>query len=53
MERSSLWAVQTPQAFRLSILYKAAPKKQRQEDILGTDDASLIRADMGKQVVYY
>lgn len=41
VERASLWAVQTPQAFRISILKKAYEKAD-QEDFLGTDDASLV-----------
>lgn len=41
VERSSLWAIQTPQAFRVSILlaaHEAAIKSQ----FIGTDDASLV-----------
>ncbi|WP_209125298.1 2-C-methyl-D-erythritol 4-phosphate cytidylyltransferase [Alkalihalobacillus sp. BA299] len=41
MERSSLWAVQTPQAFRLSII-KNAHDTAKQQGFLGTDDASLV-----------
>ena len=41
MERSSLWAVQTPQAFRLSTL-KRAHKQAEVDAFLGTDDASLL-----------
>ncbi|WP_078429464.1 2-C-methyl-D-erythritol 4-phosphate cytidylyltransferase [Alkalihalobacterium alkalinitrilicum] len=41
MERSSLWAVQTPQAFRLSVI-KRAHKKANEQSFLGTDDASLV-----------
>ncbi|MBU9710834.1 2-C-methyl-D-erythritol 4-phosphate cytidylyltransferase [Evansella tamaricis] len=41
VERSSLWAVQTPQAFRLAdILY--AHKKAELDSFMGTDDASLL-----------
>ncbi|WP_455662982.1 2-C-methyl-D-erythritol 4-phosphate cytidylyltransferase [Pradoshia sp.] len=41
IERSSLWAIQTPQAFRVSLLKKA--HRQAEEDgFLGTDDASLL-----------
>ena len=33
VERSSLWAVQTPQAFRMSILREAHEKASRREFI--------------------
>ena len=49
VERSSLWAVQTPQAFRMSILYKAHQEAEH-DQFLGTDDASLVER-MGEQVV--
>lgn len=41
IERSSLWAIQTPQAFRVSIL-KRAHRKAEEDGFLGTDDASLV-----------
>ncbi|GGE83956.1 2-C-methyl-D-erythritol 4-phosphate cytidylyltransferase [Priestia taiwanensis] len=41
VERSSLWSVQTPQAFRLSLLKKAHEYAIR-EAFVGTDDASLV-----------
>jgi 2-C-methyl-D-erythritol 4-phosphate cytidylyltransferase len=41
LERSGLWAVQTPQAFRLSIV-KTAHQKAEEMGFLGTDDASLV-----------
>jgi 2-C-methyl-D-erythritol 4-phosphate cytidylyltransferase len=41
IDRSSLWAVQTPQAFRLSIV-REAHEKAALENYLGTDDASLV-----------
>ncbi|WP_174734491.1 2-C-methyl-D-erythritol 4-phosphate cytidylyltransferase [Mesobacillus harenae] len=41
VERSSLWAVQTPQAFRVSTLIKAHQAAE-QEGFSGTDDASLV-----------
>lgn len=41
VERSGLWAVQTPQAFRISILLEAH-EKAKKEDYLGTDEASLV-----------
>src|SRR4051812_33385545 len=41
VERSSLWAVQTPQAFRISLLKKAYQKAE-EDKYLGTDDASLV-----------
>jgi 2-C-methyl-D-erythritol 4-phosphate cytidylyltransferase len=41
VERSSLWAVQTPQAFRIPLLYKAHQHAEKM-GYLGTDDASLV-----------
>jgi 2-C-methyl-D-erythritol 4-phosphate cytidylyltransferase len=41
VERSSLWAVQTPQAFRISLLLDAYHKAEK-DHFLGTDDASLV-----------
>lgn len=41
VDRSSLWAVQTPQAFRLSVVLEAHNKAE-QNNFLGTDDASLV-----------
>ncbi|MDQ0220529.1 2-C-methyl-D-erythritol 4-phosphate cytidylyltransferase [Peribacillus cavernae] len=41
VERSSLWAVQTPQAFRVSTLIQAHERAE-EEQFLGTDDASLL-----------
>ncbi|MEA3319817.1 MAG: 2-C-methyl-D-erythritol 4-phosphate cytidylyltransferase [Bacillota bacterium] len=41
VERSSLWSIQTPQAFRYPIL-KAAHEKAKTENYLGTDEASLV-----------
>lgn len=49
VERSSLWAIQTPQAFRMSLLRKAH-EKAMEEDFLGTDDASLVER-MGQDVI--
>ncbi|MBK5444360.1 MULTISPECIES: 2-C-methyl-D-erythritol 4-phosphate cytidylyltransferase [unclassified Peribacillus] len=49
VERSSLWAVQTPQAFRVSIL-KRAHEQAELESFLGTDDASLLER-INEQVV--
>ncbi|MFJ7978478.1 2-C-methyl-D-erythritol 4-phosphate cytidylyltransferase [Peribacillus sp. NPDC096379] len=49
VERSSLWAVQTPQAFRVSILKKAHEDAEK-ANYLGTDDASLLER-MGQPVV--
>jgi 2-C-methyl-D-erythritol 4-phosphate cytidylyltransferase/2-C-methyl-D-erythritol 2,4-cyclodiphosphate synthase len=40
-ERNRLWAVQTPQAFRVSIL-REAHRRAREESFLGTDDAMLV-----------
>ncbi|AOL25136.1 2-C-methyl-D-erythritol 4-phosphate cytidylyltransferase [Bacillus subtilis] len=49
IERSSLWAVQTPQAFRLSLLMKAHAEAER-KGFLGTDDASLVEQMEGGSV---
>ncbi|TKH06520.1 2-C-methyl-D-erythritol 4-phosphate cytidylyltransferase [Peribacillus simplex] len=49
VERSSLWAVQTPQAFRVSIL-KSAYEQAEAAAFLGTDDASLLER-INEQVV--
>ena len=40
-ERASLYAVQTPQAFRMELIVKAHLKAQ-EDQFLGTDDASLL-----------
>ncbi|AFC33674.1 2-C-methyl-D-erythritol 4-phosphate cytidylyltransferase [Paenibacillus mucilaginosus 3016] len=40
-DRSSLWAIQTPQAFRFALLLDAH-EKARQEGFMGTDDAMLV-----------
>ncbi|WP_394141285.1 2-C-methyl-D-erythritol 4-phosphate cytidylyltransferase [Cytobacillus oceanisediminis] len=49
LERSCLWAVQTPQAFRIPVLLEAHQKAEV-ERFLGTDDASLVER-LGKEVV--
>jgi 2-C-methyl-D-erythritol 4-phosphate cytidylyltransferase len=49
VERSSLWAIQTPQAFRMSLL-REAHERAIAEDFLGTDDASLVER-IGKDVM--
>lgn len=41
LERSEIWSVQTPQAFRYDAL-KSAHEKALEEGFLGTDDASLL-----------
>lgn len=41
VERSSLWVVQTPQAFRFSLLYRAY-KQAAEDGFVGTDDSSLV-----------
>jgi 2-C-methyl-D-erythritol 4-phosphate cytidylyltransferase len=41
VERSSLWAVQTPQAFRMSLLMEAFDAAIEQS-FIGTDEASLV-----------
>ncbi len=51
IERSSLWMVQTPQAFRVSVLKKAHGEAD-EDGFLGTDDASLVeRLDVEVSVV--
>lgn len=40
-DRRSLWAIQTPQAFRLSVCMSAHEQAER-EGIIGTDDAMLV-----------
>ncbi|WP_141336124.1 2-C-methyl-D-erythritol 4-phosphate cytidylyltransferase [Paenibacillus sp. tmac-D7] len=47
-DRSSLWAIQTPQAFRLALLLEAHAKA-REEGFTGTDDAMLVER-LGRQV---
>lgn len=49
VERSSLWAVQTPQAFRMSLL-RQAHESAIKDHYLGTDDASLVER-MGHDVI--
>jgi 2-C-methyl-D-erythritol 4-phosphate cytidylyltransferase len=41
IERTSLWQVQTPQAFRFSLLWEAHHQAS-QQNFLGTDEASLV-----------
>ncbi|MGM9929594.1 MAG: 2-C-methyl-D-erythritol 4-phosphate cytidylyltransferase [Bacillus sp. (in: firmicutes)] len=48
VERASLWAVHTPQAFRVSLI-KQAHEWAVAEGFLGTDDASLVE-NMGERV---
>lgn len=50
VERSSLWAVHTPQAFRVSVL-KNAHEQAEANGLLGTDDASLVEAAGGKVII--
>ena len=40
-DRSRLWLIQTPQAFRLPLLLEAH-RKAREDQYLGTDDSSLV-----------
>lgn len=50
-DRSSLWAIQTPQAFRRSDVLRAH-EEAMQEQFVGTDDAMLVeRIGMGVYVV--
>jgi 2-C-methyl-D-erythritol 4-phosphate cytidylyltransferase len=41
LDRSALWAVQTPQAFRAALL-REAHDKARRDGVTGTDDAMLV-----------
>jgi len=41
LDRSGLWAVQTPQAFRADLL-REAHEKARRDGVVGTDDAMLV-----------
>ncbi|MGM0904346.1 MAG: 2-C-methyl-D-erythritol 4-phosphate cytidylyltransferase [Bacillota bacterium] len=50
IERSSLWAVQTPQAFRVSIVRKAH-ERAVETQFTGTDDASLVERLPHKVVI--
>ena len=49
VDRSSLWAVQTPQAFSMSLI-RDAHERARKEKFIGTDDASLVER-IGHRVV--
>ncbi|HHY81211.1 MAG TPA: 2-C-methyl-D-erythritol 4-phosphate cytidylyltransferase [Clostridiales bacterium] len=40
-DRSKMWLIQTPQAFKMDLI-KAAHEKARKEQYLGTDDSSLV-----------
>lgn len=40
-DRSSLWAIQTPQAFRMELLLEAH-ERAREDGFLGTDDAMVV-----------
>ncbi len=46
-ERRKLWACQTPQTFRVTVIREAHARAAR-DDMLLTDDASLVRAYGGK-----
>ena len=51
VDRAGLWAVQTPQAFRLAVL-REAHDKARRDGIIGTDEAMLVeRLGHGVRVV--
>lgn len=49
VERSSLWQIQTPQAFHYSILMRAH-ELANEEQYLGTDEASLVERIDGQSV---
>ena len=46
-DRSRLWACQTPQTFRVNVI-QDAHARARQEDHLGTDDATLVQRMGGR-----
>ena len=46
-DRKNLWACQTPQVFRVSVIQEAFQNASK-EDFLGTDDASLVRRAGGQ-----
>ena len=48
IDRSTLWTVQTPQAFRAALL-REAHEKARRDGFLGTDEAMLVER-MGQPV---
>ena len=48
LDRSELWSVQTPQAFRAALL-REAHEKARRDGVVGTDDAMLVER-LGHQV---
>ena len=50
VDRSSLWRVQTPQAFRTAVL-RAAHERARADGFVGTDDAALVERDGGSVVL--
>ena len=41
IDRTGLWTVQTPQAFRAALL-REAHEKARRDGVVGTDDAALV-----------
>lgn len=49
IDRTGLWAVQTPQAFRAAVL-REAHEKARRDGVVGTDDAMLVER-LGQRVV--
>lgn len=50
VERSSLWRVQTPQAFRTGSL-RRAHERAAADGFTGTDDAALVERDGGTVVL--
>lgn len=50
VDRSTLWSVQTPQAFQLNLI-KEAHQRAEKDGFIGTDDASLFERIGGKVVV--
>ena len=52
LDRTSLWAAQTPQAFWLSAIREAHARAQAADDVGATDDAALIEREGGVVDVY-
>ncbi len=46
-DRRRMWACQTPQTFRVEVI-REAHRRAKEEDFLGTDDASLVRRCGGR-----
>ena len=51
LDRSALWAVQTPQVFRAEVLRRGARRRRRRRSPPATDDAALVEAAGGAVAV--